>query len=349
LIEGAFFRPLTTDRPKSAAEVAAFLRLDARETGRVERLLLALAAHDLAKLVPPGGGEHEQNKTLPRFSNSALSATLRPEHPNYIGAFVRHQVEDMYPVWQNLAASFSPETSKVALWDLAWGAKYPLSKGGVWNLFESLPEREEQFGRAMSAIDGLGAEAMVDDGPFGKFSRFVDVGGSRGHLLHRILSKHEAATGVLFDRLPVIENAKTAWQTEKAFNVSTAKSRISFESGSFFDSVPVAREKGDAFLMRYILHDWAPEEVKRILANVRRAMDGKEATLLIGECAMPNHDQTAVPPTIHSIDMQMMMVANVAQERSPAEWTELFKETGFKLVQIHPTRSLLHWVEAVPV
>lgn len=81
----------------------------------MERLLLALAAHDLAKLVPPGGGEHEQNKTLPRFSNSALSATLRPEHPNYIGAFVRHQVEDMYPVWQNLAASFSPETSDVAV------------------------------------------------------------------------------------------------------------------------------------------------------------------------------------------------------------------------------------------
>lgn len=112
------------------------------------------------------------------------------------------------------------------LWDLAWGAKYPLSKGGVWNLFESLPEREEQFGRAMSAIDGLGAEAMVDDGPFGKFSRFVDVGGSRGHLLHRILSKHEAATGVLFDRLPVIENAKTAWQTEAAFNVTVRSIKL---------------------------------------------------------------------------------------------------------------------------
>jgi hypothetical protein len=47
--------------------------------------------------------------------------------------------------------------------------------------------------------------------------------------------------------------------------------------------------------------------------------------------------------------MQMLVIFGKAQERTPAQWHQLFNATGFELVAIHPTRSLLHWVEARPI
>ena len=43
----------------------------------------------------------------------------------------------------------------------------------------------------------------------------------------------------------------------------------------------------------------------KILRNVRAAMGGAKATLMIGECALPDHDVVGVPPVIYQIDMQV--------------------------------------------
>merc|ERR1712224_975023 len=126
------------------------------------------------------------------------------------------------------------------------------------------------------------------------------------------------------------------------------KSKVTFESGSFFDSVPMAKD-GDAFVMRYILHDWSDEDALKILKNVRKSFGNRKATLLIGECAVPERDGVAVVPTIHSVDMQMMLAFGQAKERTPSQWREVFAKVGFELKNIHPTRSLVHWIEAVPV
>jgi hypothetical protein len=72
--------------------------------------------------------------------------------------------------------------------------------------------------------------------------------------------------------------------------------------GSFFDAASLPKAKaGDAYLMRYILHDWPHAEVGKILTNVRAAMGKeKDATLVIGECALPDHDVVGVPPAMYS-------------------------------------------------
>ena len=101
--------------------------------------------------------------------------------------------------------------------------------------------------------------------------------------------------------------------------------------------------------MRYILHDWPLKESLSILRNVRAAMGATNATLLIGECALPDHDSVGVPPVMYQIDIQMMVAFGEAQERTPAQWKALLGQSGFELVALHPTRSLVHWVEARPV
>jgi hypothetical protein len=259
---------------------------------------------------------------------------------------VGHNAEDSYESWGKLPEVFANPSGPIA-WDLA-NPKYPFKKGGVWSKFEAAPASEDQFGRAMTALDSLGAAAMVADGPWAKFTRVVDVGGGRGHFMHRILDMHPHATGILVDRAGVIQLATEAWGKGGPFN--SAASRAQLTSGSFFDKASLPKgQDGDAFYMRYVLHDWPTKEVVAILTNVRHAMGSAKATLVIGECALPDHDTVGVPPAMYQIDMQMMAVFGEAQERTPSQWKALLAQTGFELVKIHPTRSLLHWVEAKPV
>ena len=75
----------------------------------------------------------------------------------------------------------------------------------------------------------------------------------------------------------------------------------------------------------------------------------KNSSLLIGECAIPDHDTIGVPPVMYQIDVQMMGIFGEAQERTPAQWKDILSEGGFEMVGIHPTRSLVHWVEAKPI
>ena len=209
--------------------------------------------------------------------------------------------------------------------------------------------REEQFGKAMTALDGLGAVAMVDDGPWVKFKRAIDVSGGRGHFLHRLVSKFKNLEGILLDRPPVIALAKQAWVKDGHFG-STATERVSFASGSFLkaESLPPAQD-GDVFYARYILHDWPPAESELILRNIRKAIGSKKATLLIGECALPDHDTVGPVSAVYQVDLQMMTFFGYAQERTPKQWEEIMTKTGFKIKAYHATRSLVHWVEAVPV
>ena len=89
------------------------------------------------------------------------------------------------------------------------------------------------------------------------------------------------------------------------------------------------------------------EECVKILKNIRVAMGSKNATLMIGECAIPNRDAIGID-AMTKIDMQMLTVFGSAMERTPLMWKDLLEETGFEMVAIHPTRSLLHFVEAIP-
>jgi hypothetical protein len=126
---------------------------------------------------------------------------------------------------------------------------------------------------------------------------------------------------------------------------------VSLEAGDMFKAATIPKGKdGDAYMMRYILHDWPTKDALAILKNVRTAMgSSKNSSLLIGECAIPDHDTIGVPPVMYQIDVQMMGIFGEAQERTPAQWKDILSKGGFEFVGIHPTRSLVHWVEAKPI
>ena len=63
-------------------------------------------------------------------------------------------------------------------------------------------------------MDGLArmfSPAIALDGPFGRFKRVLDVGGSRGHTLALILRQYPRVSAVLADLPPVIAGARPRW------------------------------------------------------------------------------------------------------------------------------------------
>ena len=163
----------------------------------------------------------------------------------------------------------------------------------------------------------------------------------------RVLKENPSKQGIIFDRPPVVANAEKVWKDGMYHDASD---RVTFVSGNFFDgsTLPPAQD-GDAFYMRYILHDWGPDDCLRILRNLRKAIGIKKASLLIGEMAIPDRGVVGQPPTMYLVDLHMMAIFGDARERTPAQWKELLEAADFRLEAIHPTRSLLHWVEASPV
>jgi hypothetical protein len=332
--------------PKTVTEIAEYTQT--KDVMVVERIMYALASNGLTQLDPTMKEGDE-----PRFVNTALSAVLRRDHPNSMAGFVGHNVEDAYESFRHIETLLGPSSEEHdGKLVIPWNIVHPEEKyqgGKIWKFYEDHPDREEQFARAMNALEGLGGKAMVADVPFDKFDRVIDVGGSRGHFLHKILSANPASKGVLFDRPEVIAHAKRLWLDDGGAFTLEDKGRIEIQEGNFFaaDALPKAKD-GDAFLLRYILHDWGAEDCSKILSNLASSMKGTNATLLIAESAIPSRHLGPSPAVVpHNVDMMMLNVFRTAIERTPEMWQDLLNNAGFKIKKIHPTRSIVHFVEAV--
>ena len=325
--------------PKKVDEIATYLSITNVEY--LERFMYACVSLDLFKLVGPR-----------MFVNSRLGALLKRNHPNSMAGWIGHHYEVGFKAWSNLHHMFEPNQPN----NLAWNMAYPeyifnpsQHQRGVYDMFEKSPEKEEQFGRMMEALEGVGGHAMAEDGPFERCSRFIDIGGGRGHFLTKLLKLYgkrpEMRTSILFDVPSVIKVAKKVFDSELV-----RKKQVTFLQGDFFNHTTIPKiEDGDCIYLRYILHDWGDLEAKEILNIVRLAIGNKKATLLIGESAMPDRDFIGTPPAVHNIDMEMLVYFGDAFERYPKYWKKLLNETRFEMTYVHPTRSILAWVEANPV
>jgi len=113
--------------------------------------------------------------------------------------------------------------------------------------------------------------------------------------------------------------------------------RVRIAAGSFFDSVPGG---GDAYVLKNIIHDWPDEKAVQILRNVR-ATAGPEATVLLVEFVIPNHDRDF--PENGLIWRCLLNLG--ARERTAAEYRDLLTQAGFRMTRVVQTASPLSVVE----
>jgi len=203
----------------------------------------------------------------------------------------------------------------------------------VFEHFAANPERGRLFGESMSFTTAMTEDQLFASHRFEPFEVAVDIGGSHGSLLLRLLREHSSARGILFDR------PETAVQAKVPVTHSGLAERVDIVGGNFFESVPAG---GDLYLLKQILHDWNDGECRSILRNVRDAIaDG--GRLAVIERVIP---ETFTPHAAYDFDMVMMIWTN-GRERRLAEYKNLLEASGFAFERFTETPVGIGVIEAV--
>jgi hypothetical protein len=197
----------------------------------------------------------------------------------------------------------------------------------TWEYRAAHPEESEIFDAAMTSLTRRANAALLDAYDFGRFATVVDVAGGRGALLAALLARYPDMRGVLFDQQHVVTEAEVP-------------DRCSVVAGSFFDGVPGG---GDAYLLKWIVHDWEDEEAEAILRSCRRAIAPGGTLLVIERVVRPGPDAAEVA----FADLNML-VAPGGRERTLDEFATLFARAGFRLEREVQTASGFSVLEATP-
>jgi len=197
----------------------------------------------------------------------------------------------------------------------------------------AMKEESEVFNNAMTSISQMVMPAVLEAYDFTGIGTLVDVAGGHGFVLSSILQKYSAMRGVLFDMEHVIAGAAPLL---KRMGV---ESRVQAATGDFFKSVPAG---GDAYIMKHIIHDWDDDKAGVILSNIHKQLKSGGKVILIEAVIAPGNE----PHFAKWIDIEMFMMPG-GRERTEAEFAELFRNNGFKLSKVVPTKSPLSAVEAV--
>ncbi|MGH8140201.1 MAG: methyltransferase [Steroidobacteraceae bacterium] len=261
-----------------------------------------------------------------RFGLTPLAQTLRSDHPESLRNFALMLVDDY--TWQ------------------AWGAlDHAVVTGGsafehvhglpAFPYMQQHPEKERTFSASMASISAMENSAVARAYAFGRLHRVVDVGGAHGHLLATILRTYPNLRGVLFDQPQVVEAAaQTGFIT-----APDVHSRCEAVAGDFFASVP---EGADAYVMKYVIHDWDDDRSVGILLNCRNAMAADGRVLVVDHVISSGNRRD----WSKLLDINMMVVPG-GRERTRNEFRDLFGRAGLKLRRVIATSSSLHILEGV--
>jgi hypothetical protein len=302
---------LLREGPKSSGELAA---ATATHAPSLYRLLRALAS--VGVFAEEGDG---------RFALTPLGATLQSGVPGSLHTFAMlQQDEEHLRAWGDL--SYSLRTGAIAF-DQCFGLD-------LWRYRARHPESSRLFDQAMAEFTGVVNGPILAGYDFSSLGTVVDVGGGDGALLAALLETHPPMRGVLLDLPHVAAGAR------RRFEAAGLSGRCEVVAGDFFASLP---EGGDAYLLKWIIHDWDDQRAVAILGNCRRAMLGRGRLLLI-EAVIPAGNA----PAFHKFMDLNMMVMTGGRERTAAEYRALLETAGFRLARIVPTATEMSVIEAVP-
>jgi ubiquinone/menaquinone biosynthesis C-methylase UbiE len=299
-------------QPHSAEELAQLTETHATALSRVLRALVSVGV-----LTQTADG---------KLGLTPLSETLRTDVPGSVRWFAISELgEEHYPAWGDLMHSV--KTGEVAF-DHVFGMD-------VWEFFRSHPEHAKLFNDSMSGLTAAANEAILSRYDFSGIKRLVDVGGGHGALITSILKTNPDISGVLFDAPAVIEGGVSRLQS------AGIADRCEAISGDFFQEVPAG---ADAYILKWIIHDWDDARATAILKNCRRAITN-DGRLLVVDVVVPT---TSEPHFGKFIDLNMLVMTG-GLERTEEEFRKLLADSGFRLTRVVKTESPFSIIEGRPV
>lgn len=301
---------LVKDGPKTADELA---RSTGAHAPSLYRVMRALASAGIFV-------EDDQK----RFAQTPLSDTLRSDALGSLRWMAMAELgQEHFPAWGNLMHSV--KTGEIAFDNLF--------KQNAWDYYAQNPEDASNFNQAMKGLTEMINVAVLSAYKFSGVNKLVDIAGGTGGLISAILNANPQMRGVLFDLPHVIAEAGPL------LDAAGVRDRCETATGDFFKSVP---EGGDAYVMKWIIHDWDDEKSTIILKNIHRAMNENGKLLLI-EMVVAGSNQ---PDLSKFIDLNMLVMTG-GRERAEAEFGALLASAGFKLRRVIRTASPVCVIEAV--
>ena len=201
----------------------------------------------------------------------------------------------------------------------------------VFELFAEQPEQAEVFNRSMTNTSAAMVDSIVSAYDFSSIDRLADVGGGHGMLLASILARHPHMQGVLYDLPEVVAGAGAKP------HFTGCQARVQIEAGSFFESVPSGC---DAYIMKFILHDWSDDHCHKILSAIRKQLPSNGRILV---CEQIVADE---PGIAKLVDIEMLALTVGGKERTVTEFSDLFSSAGLRLALVFRTESPLCILEA---
>ena len=264
-----------------------------------------------------------------RFALTAVGATLRAHAPDSTrpGVLMFHHPM-FWRSWEELL--YSVRTGRPAL-DEVFGKP-------VFEYLATTPDAAAAYDGGMTGLNKVIIPAIVKAGDFTRFRSIVDVAGGQGSLLAAILEAAPRARGVLVDLAHVTEVARRNL-TERGL-----AGRAEVVTGNMFESVPAG---GEAYVLKWILHDWDDASCALILKNVRAAI-GPEGRLLIVDRVLPERAAASVAMRTAMMADLLMLIHLTGRERTEREFRALLEASGFRLDRVLPTGTQLSVIEAVP-
>src|SRR5499426_3854318 len=301
---------LVKDSPNTADELARLTGAHAPSLYRVLRALVGVGVF----------ASSEQG----RFAQTPLSEILRSDAPGSLRAMAMAELgQEHFPAWGNLMHSV--KTGEIAFDNLF--------KQSVWGYYARNPEDARNFNESMRGLSEIINAAVIEAYDFSGVDKIVDVAGGTGGLIVAILGAHPRMRGVLFDLPHVIAEAGPL------LDAAGVRDRCEISTGDFFRSVP---EGGDAYVMKWIIHDWDDEKSMAILKNIHRAMNKKGKLLLIEMVVLEGNQ----PDLSKFLDLNMLVMTG-GRERTEAEFKSLLAASGFELTRVIRTTSPVCVIEAV--
>ena len=260
-----------------------------------------------------------------RFALTPLGASLRSDVSASKNAWARLFGRPMYyQAWSGLLDSL--RTGEIAF-DKVHGMS-------VWEFRARHPDETLAFDQAMTAISDQIADAVLAVTDFSAYATVVDVGGGQGAFLGRILAQYPAMRGILFDQPHVVAHA------EGPLRAAGVRDRCDLVAGSFFDAVPVG---GDAYLLKWILHDWNDDDAIAILRACRRVVPPDGRLVVVEHTIGPENSG----PEGKFMDLNMMVITG-GVERSREEYAAILRAAGFRLTREIATPSQVSVIEGLP-
>ena len=303
--------------PRTASDAALAAGTDADATFRVLRYLASKGWF----AVRAGGVT-----PLARFELSPTGSLLRADHPAGLRDWARFAGAPwVATIWNHAGESLRTGSSATRV---ATGREF-------FDYLADEPDAERLFDAAMASGSGLQADLLAASYDTSAYRSICDVGGGTGTALAAVLERNPGATGVLLERPSVVERARVELEGR------AVALRIDLVAGDMFESVP---ESCDLYQLLAIVHDWADEPARQILANVAARL-GRDGRALVVEAVAPDR---AEPDFSLMSDVLMLVLTGSGRERTLAQFHALFAGAGLRVTRDIVLPNLFHAFELAP-